>query len=94
MAKLNYGYCDCIEIGMTKQDVLMIAQSCCQNDESCKIVSKKRYIKRQLKDVTTEKMHTALKSWAVSLDGNETREDFIEILLWLIAWNLKEEKEL
>lgn len=92
MARLNYDYIESIELGLTKQDVVVIAQPCCDNTDACEMVAKKKYIQRQLKNVSTDKIADAVKSYAVTLNGNETREDFIVILLWLMAWNIADEK--
>lgn len=92
MARLNYDYIESIELGLTKQDVVAIAQPCCDNTDACKMVAKKKYIQRQLENVSTEKIADAVKSYAATLNGNETREDFIVILLWLMAWNITDEK--
>lgn len=92
MARLNYDYIESIELGLTKQDVVAIAQPCCDNTDDCEMVAKKKYIQRQLKNVSTDKIADAVKSYAVTLNGNETREDFIVILLWLMAWNIADEK--
>ena len=92
MARLNYDYIESIELGLTKQDVVAIAQPCCDNTDTCEMVAKKKYIQRQLENVSTDKIADAVKSYAVTLNGNETREDFIVILLWLMAWNIADEK--
>ena len=92
MARLNYDYIESIELGLTKQDVVTIAQPCCDNTDACEMVAKKKYIQRQLKNVSTDKIADAVKSYAVTLNGNETREGFIVILLWLKAWNIADEK--
>lgn len=92
MAQLNYCYIESIELGLTKQDVVAIAQPCCDNTDACEMVAKKKYIQRQLENVPTEKIADAVKSYAVTLNGNETREGFIVFLLWLMAWNIADEK--
>lgn len=92
MARLNYDYIESIELGLTKQDVVAIAQPCCDNTDVCEMVAKKKYIQRQLENVSTDKIADAVKSYAVTLNGNETREDFIVILLWLMAWNIADGK--
>lgn len=92
MSRLNYYYLDYLylEIGLTRKDIESVPQSG-SGDEACSVIADKKYVQKQLADVSDEQLFKAVKSLC---DDPEliSRKDAIMYIVWMVALSIKEEQ--
>ena len=91
MSRLNYYYLDYLhkEVGLTRKDVDSVPESG-RADDACSVIADKKYVQKQLAEVSDEQLFKAVKSLC---DDPElpTRKDAIMYIVWMVALSIKEE---
>lgn len=92
MSRLNYYYLDYLyrEIGLTRKDIESVPQSG-RGDEACSVIADKKYVQKQLAEVSDEQLFKAVKSLC---DDPEltSRKEAIMYIVWMVALSIKEEQ--
>lgn len=91
MSRLNYYYLDYLyrEVGLTRKDIESVPESG-SGDDACSVIADKKYVQKQLVEVSDEQLFKAVKSLC---DDPElpTRKDAIIYIVWMVALSIKEE---
>lgn len=92
MSKLKYYYLDYLhrEVGLTRGDIESVPESG-SGDDACSIIADKKYVRKQLAEVTDEQLFDAVKRLC---DDPEltSRKNAIMYIVWMVALSIKEEE--
>lgn len=92
MSRLNYYYLDYLyrEVGLTPKDIESVPESG-GGDDACSVIADKKYVQKQLADVSDGQLFEAVKSLC---DDPElpSRKEAIMYIVWMVALSIKEEK--
>lgn len=87
--RCTYLSTSCFEFQLTRND----AEQCSHMgrcDEDVEVVRKKKYVKRQLDELSDEDLKEILKEYSC-YDEGDTRDDMEAYIVWLAAGNIVED---
>lgn len=89
---LKFDYIEGIELGLAKEDVDYICHSG-SNDVEVAEVTRKDYIKKQLKKYTEKQLMNGISAYITDdLEQIGTRQKKEEYIVWIAAWNIFDER--